>query len=368
MINYNYDLYIEQALEAIFSQSRLPDEFIIIDDASTDNSVEIIERMIKEQSFVKFIKHEQNKGCLDSVRHACRLVTKDYVYSAASDDFILPGFFEKTMSFIEKNDLTLCCSIPRFFNENNTFYDGQVQIKKNTVFTSNELVAFMKKTHFWIPGHTTIVSQEALRNNEWYDKNLCHHSDFYLLHKIAFQSKSGLIAESLSCLRCHSNSFSRNENYKEFIKPVQLKLLKKINSLDKELRQRFKESRLLSHLQWTLVKTIIKKPFYWHYLFSMKSDVISFVVTELQKKKIKYDLYDPRRQHERGMFILSLIFAWTLNSKFFFSSKKTNKIQNRIIDNTAKGYYWIITSPSNFKLIVKNTNVAICEFVKKYLV
>ena len=51
LTSYNYADYISQAINAILNQSLQPDEFIIIDDASTDNSIEIISLKKNTQLF-----------------------------------------------------------------------------------------------------------------------------------------------------------------------------------------------------------------------------------------------------------------------------------------------------------------------------
>jgi len=53
MSNYNHSRFLPEALDAIVNQSRQPDEFIIIDDASTDNSVEIIQSYASRYPFIK---------------------------------------------------------------------------------------------------------------------------------------------------------------------------------------------------------------------------------------------------------------------------------------------------------------------------
>jgi len=65
--NYNHSHYLPQAIEAILSQSRPPDEFIIVDDASTDNSVEIIESYARQDSRLRLVRHEHNQGAVASL-------------------------------------------------------------------------------------------------------------------------------------------------------------------------------------------------------------------------------------------------------------------------------------------------------------
>src|SRR4051812_18986927 len=93
--NYNHGKYISRAIEAIVSQSRPPDEYIILDDGSTDNSVEIIERYAARYPYIQVVKNERNLGLMANTPRLLGMAKSDYLYTAASDDHILPGFFEK---------------------------------------------------------------------------------------------------------------------------------------------------------------------------------------------------------------------------------------------------------------------------------
>ncbi|MEE9605051.1 MAG: glycosyltransferase family 2 protein [Candidatus Scalindua sp.] len=64
MPNYNYSQHVGETLEAILDQSFRPLEVIVVDDGSTDNSIEIIESISKRDPIVRLLKNEQNMGCL----------------------------------------------------------------------------------------------------------------------------------------------------------------------------------------------------------------------------------------------------------------------------------------------------------------
>ena len=97
MPNYNHANFLPTAIEAIVTQSLPPDEFIILDDGSTDNSVEIMENYAKRYSFIRVLKNERNIGVLKSVNRLFGEAKGDYIYCAAADDLVLPHFFEKAM-------------------------------------------------------------------------------------------------------------------------------------------------------------------------------------------------------------------------------------------------------------------------------
>jgi len=100
--NYNHAKYVAQAIEAIVTQSRPPDEFIIIDDASTDNSVEIIQEFAHRYHFIDFARNHRNMGALATAQKLLSKATGEYIYGAGADDYVLPGFFETAMAMAEQ--------------------------------------------------------------------------------------------------------------------------------------------------------------------------------------------------------------------------------------------------------------------------
>ena len=60
--NYNHAPYLSQCLNAILDQSVKPKEVIVIDDASTDNSVDVISEFAEQNSSIKLILNRENMG------------------------------------------------------------------------------------------------------------------------------------------------------------------------------------------------------------------------------------------------------------------------------------------------------------------
>lgn len=97
MPNYNHAQFLPRAIEAIASQSRQPDEFLIIDDGSSDESVSIIKGYQKKYPFIRLIAYDKNRGLMHIMQTILTEITTDYVFGSAADDYVLPGFFEAVL-------------------------------------------------------------------------------------------------------------------------------------------------------------------------------------------------------------------------------------------------------------------------------
>jgi glycosyltransferase involved in cell wall biosynthesis len=108
--NYNHGKLIGRALRAFTAQERTPDEIIVIDDASTDDSLRVIEGFAADSPAVKLLRNAHNIGVIPTLERGLRTSRGKYVYFAAADDFVLPGFFETALQRLEANpDLGLFC-------------------------------------------------------------------------------------------------------------------------------------------------------------------------------------------------------------------------------------------------------------------
>lgn len=108
--NYNHGTLIGRALEALTAQEHAPDEIIVIDDASTDDSVRVVEGFAIKFPAVKLLRNAQNLGVIPTLERGLRTSRGKYVYFGAADDFVLPGFFETALLRLEANpDLSLFC-------------------------------------------------------------------------------------------------------------------------------------------------------------------------------------------------------------------------------------------------------------------
>lgn len=92
--SYNYDKFIEKTLESIANQTYENFEIIIVDDCSTDSSIEKVEQFIQcnQDKRVTLIKHDKNQGQLAAMLTGLKNANGQFVSFIDSDDIILPDF------------------------------------------------------------------------------------------------------------------------------------------------------------------------------------------------------------------------------------------------------------------------------------
>ena len=103
LCNFNHAEFIEQAITSVVGQSRRPDEYLILDDGSSDGSMEIISRYAAKYPFIKVIRKTRNEGLTKGMNELIRLATSDFIHFGSADDYMLPGFIENAMLLAEQN-------------------------------------------------------------------------------------------------------------------------------------------------------------------------------------------------------------------------------------------------------------------------
>jgi len=99
--NYNHAEFLPHALNALLAQTRLPDELIVIDDASTDNSMAVIKDYLSRHPQIRFQRNKDNVGIVANMNRGLEMATGDVVYFAAADDIAYPPLFERGMALLE---------------------------------------------------------------------------------------------------------------------------------------------------------------------------------------------------------------------------------------------------------------------------
>lgn len=105
--NWNGASYIAETIQAIKQQSYSHWEMIIIDDASTDNSIEVIQAEINNDPRITLLQNDQNKGQCYSRNRGLDACQGTYITFIDADDLILPDKFRDQLAFMDENNYPL---------------------------------------------------------------------------------------------------------------------------------------------------------------------------------------------------------------------------------------------------------------------
>ena len=124
---YNVERYVESSVRSVLDQTFGDFELIVVDDASPDNSIEIVERLAKSDARIKIVRHEFNRG-LGAARNTGMLYARGkYIAFVDSDDLLIENALEIFHRTAEETDAEVvrCTSrLHRFEKADGTFdYD-----------------------------------------------------------------------------------------------------------------------------------------------------------------------------------------------------------------------------------------------------
>ncbi len=119
--SYNASKYIEETIASIKNQTHTNWEHIIVDDCSTDNTIEIIENLAVLDSRITFVKLTENSGSAVARNTGINLAKGDYLTFIDSDDIWFPNFIENSIAVIKKSGVPFVFSSYKRSNENLEF-------------------------------------------------------------------------------------------------------------------------------------------------------------------------------------------------------------------------------------------------------
>lgn len=107
---YNAEKWIARAILSVQAQTYTDWELCIVDDASTDNTLQVVENFMREDNRIRLERNTENKGCGLARRRAIAMGSGEYFAFLDSDDTFEPTFFEKMLEAMYRThaDIAVC--------------------------------------------------------------------------------------------------------------------------------------------------------------------------------------------------------------------------------------------------------------------
>jgi len=100
---YNVEQYIPKTLESLINQTHKPYEIIIVNDGSTDNTVNVSEKILKNSNIQYKIINQINQGVSVARNRGIESASGDYIHFIDGDDWVHPQFFETLLNNIQNS-------------------------------------------------------------------------------------------------------------------------------------------------------------------------------------------------------------------------------------------------------------------------
>lgn len=200
--NYNYGNYIEEAIESVLQQQEVDFELLIIDDGSTDNSRDIIERYRSNDKTT--IIYQQNKGLNITNNIALQLANGEYIMRLDADDYLAQGALHK-LSIQLIQDQTIGLVFPDYYIVDAV---GNILEHHKRHDFREEVTLYDQAAH----GACTMIRVDFLKALGGYNENYKCQDGYELWIKFTSRHKVVNVKEPLFFYRQHGSNLTSNEN------------------------------------------------------------------------------------------------------------------------------------------------------------
>lgn len=207
---YNYGHYVSTAVKSTLDQPGVDVEVIVIDDASTDGSAEVVRELAAADARVRSILHRRNLGHIATYNQGLEQASGDYVVLLSADDALTPGSLARATALLESYP-----TVGLVYGDNEGFLDDPPPVTQKvrnwTIWSGNEWMEKRCRT-----GRNCIASPEVVMRTSvqhaigGYDFDLPHTGDLEMWLRAAAVSDVGRVnGPPQAYYRDHPNSMMR---------------------------------------------------------------------------------------------------------------------------------------------------------------
>lgn len=258
--NYNHAAFLKQRIDSVLNQTYPDFEIILLDDASTDGSADLLRTYQVHEKVSHVVINRQNSGStFVQWQRGLALATGEYVWIAESDDYCSPDLLEELVALMEMQaDVTIAFCNSIMFRDNEVLTTGQSGLMQEITDGKKFIAERM------LFGNTIYNASMAI-----FKRSAASHVDFSLIQTFKFcgdwlfwiqlaqLGQVGSSAKVLNYFRKHNADvsgkiYAQGQYHQEFYRLVDI--LRKHQLVDTL------QSRYLYYKEWLRVDLLIQDP------------------------------------------------------------------------------------------------------------
>ncbi|MCC5450495.1 glycosyltransferase [Rheinheimera sp. UJ51] len=216
MTTFNSAAYVQETLESILNQSFSNFEFLILDDGSTDNTVDVIKNI--DDNRIRLIENQENRGVGYRLNQALSLLNDTrYIAKVDSDDVSALDRFKTQYDFIEKNShIAAVKSYVEYFADTDSVAmserfslikhnkEAEINAVNSVDLIDQQLRRWLCIPHTTYMAHTSVVKKIGYPNSRMYE-------DYSFFYRMLLQGyKIGCVCKPLVRMRISESSTTAN--------------------------------------------------------------------------------------------------------------------------------------------------------------
>lgn len=209
--NRNDSKYLPRCIDSVLQQEVQPDELIIVDDESTDDSIEVIEREIAGHSFATLYRNAKNVGATENANIGLGYASARCVYFLGANDFVLPGMFTAMKTCFERWPQSgIWSAMIWLVDEQDRFlriHPSPVISCRDSYVPPDGVRELVRRHGNWLTGQTTTYRREALVAVGGFRPELRAMTDLFAAHVVASRHGACFTPRPLAVMRLHQGSF-----------------------------------------------------------------------------------------------------------------------------------------------------------------
>lgn len=247
---YNGEKFIPETILSIINQTFKNLEIIVIDDSSTDNSVNIIKEFCQKDQRIRLVRNEKNLGLADSLNKAITLSTGDYIARLDQDDVSELNRIEVQLQTMIDNP-----QIDILFSNSIKISGKSIPVSSNKYDEDNDIIEYSPDIHGSLLHSSLFGKKEALTQIGGYRKETYPADDYDLVLRLSDANyQVSIINKPLVRYRVHDEA---NTISKFYLLRKKSRYVKHLHALRKNSQKEISfEDYLKKESRWKVLKDV----------------------------------------------------------------------------------------------------------------